>query len=388
MKLRRILLPSTAGLLLAATFATAAPLSKNPGATLIVPYFEVDLDEPDGRSTLVSVGNAGEPVVAHATLWTDRGVPVYAWDIYLGENALVTYNLRDIVVYGNVAPTSAPASFGGCGSPVATPALPAADLALLQKQLTGQRLGNGTCDGEPRQDLTLASGSITIDTVNDCRTGAGQRYPTDAGYFNTSSPRASARKVLWGDFTLVDPAENFAQGYEAHALGLAASLNTYAAFGRWPADTSVARESLNEIYTCSGARFLLDGPFDARTSLFVYTPPPIRLGDNECIAEEAYHVWDFQVFDEDGRGAGAEIKLSAYRTSARFEVGDDIPTSFEPSGYVELETAIRVPGGVNPVPHTFPNQHLLLGAIQASGRFAVGISGDPMSIGSCYNGPN
>jgi hypothetical protein len=375
MKLRKTLLSSAAILLLAAPFATAASLSKNPGATLIYPYFEVDLDAPDGRSTLITVANAGEPVVAHATIWTDRGVPVYAWDIYLGENAMATYNLRDILVHGNVAPTRAPASFGGCGDPVATPALAESDLARLQKQLTGRDLGGNNCEGEPREDATLATGSLTIDTVNDCRTGPNQRYPTSFGYFSGPNPRASARQVLWGDLTLVDPAQNFAQGFEAYALGISANP-TELRFADWEATAGVARESLG-IWLCSRTRFLLGGPFDARTSFFVYTPPPPGPRDNDCdIGEGGRTRWSFGVVDENGQGGSSEVKGTVYRTSGRLEAGADIPTGLS-SGYVRLSTYVSGDWGGVPEPSA-PIQHLLMGTIQASGRFAVGTAGEAL----------
>lgn len=383
MKSRILPLSFAAGLLLAPGFTTAAPLSKIPGATVIYPYFEVDLDAPDGRSTLISVGNLGsEPVVAHATIWSDRGVPVYAWDLYLGKDALVTYNLRDILAYGNVAPTSAPASFGNCGSPVATPALVGNDLLLLQKKLTGQNLGSNNCASDPRADNTLATGSVTIDTVKDCRSGLNQLYPTSAGYFSGDNPRASTRKGLWGDFTLVDPAENFAQGYEAYALGLA-SNPANSRFGDWESHPAVAREALNRNWDCGRMRFLQGGPFDARTSLFVYTPPPQGPEDNECtLGLGSLRRWDFLIFDEEGQMKTLERENRHYRTSGRLEIGTDLPTS-QTSGFVELTTYVSGDWGGVPTPDE-PVQHLLLGAIQASGRFAVGTAGDALDTNSCY----
>src|ERR1700732_1688021 len=59
-------------------------LGNQPAATLLVPYFEVDLANPKGRTTLVSVNNAApRPTLARMVLWTDWGVPPLAFDIYL-----------------------------------------------------------------------------------------------------------------------------------------------------------------------------------------------------------------------------------------------------------------------------------------------------------------
>ena len=360
--------------LLEATPTFAAPLAKTPGATLIVPYFEVDLDAADGRSTLISVGNAGDRVIARATLWSDWGVPVYAWDIYLGENAVATYNLRDILVHGRVAPTRAPALFGNCGDPVFTPALSAADLALLQKKLTGQNLGGGQCASAPRDDASLATGSLTIDTVTECRAGASRLYPNDASYFYGSRALASPRKVLWGDFTLVDPAENFATGFEAIALGLAENVSS-TRFGDWRGNPGIAREALDNPEDCSRIRFLQGGPFAARTSLFVYTPPPQFSNTAECdIGVLGPTVWDFYSFTEDGLLQGFKRMPRGPGLSGRIEVGPTLGV-VGAAGYLEVVTYESGDWGGVPEPGQ-PIQHLLLGAIQASGRFAVSQSGN------------
>ncbi len=355
--------------------AAATPLQKTPGATLIVPYFEVDLDAPDGRSTLVSVGNAGDPVVARATLWSDHGYPVYAWDIYLGKNALATYNLRDIVSYGNVAPTRAPAGFGGCGDPVATPAISPADLLLLQKQLTGQDLGGGLCASVPRADTTLATGSLTIDTVTRC---GSSRFPNEGGYFTGSNLVASPRQVLWGDFTLVDPAENFAQGFEAPALRTILTVGR-PIFADWAADPAVAREALNADFDCSRQRYLQGGPFAAKTSFFVYTPPPQYAELRECgdsAIQGGPKTWSFGIYDEEGERTSFGVRDYPYRTSGRVDADSDLLLT-SGSGYVGLVTYhdYHFPGV--PIPPD-PIQHLLFGTIQASGRFAVGITGNAM----------
>src|SRR3954451_4946983 len=83
-------------LLLIATSAFAAsPFSINnddscdvivaPAATLLLPYFEVDLDPAGtGQTTIFTVTNFFyRPQVAHVTLWTDHGYPVMALNLYL-----------------------------------------------------------------------------------------------------------------------------------------------------------------------------------------------------------------------------------------------------------------------------------------------------------------
>ncbi len=53
---------------------TGCALDDRPGATLLLPYFEVDLDHADGVTTLFSVSNASATaVLANVVVWTDLG---------------------------------------------------------------------------------------------------------------------------------------------------------------------------------------------------------------------------------------------------------------------------------------------------------------------------
>src|SRR5258708_1840618 len=105
------------GLLLAAAAPLAAGdmtgncrLANQPAATLLVPYFEVDLNDPSGRTTLVSVNNAApRPTLARMVLWTDWGIPTLAFDVYLTGYDVQTFNLRDAFNGQPPAPHPAPA---------------------------------------------------------------------------------------------------------------------------------------------------------------------------------------------------------------------------------------------------------------------------------------
>ena len=88
--------------------AGGAPCSSDnrPGATLLIPYFEVDLDDPDGRDTLFSVNNADHaPTLAHVVLWTDRGLPTLGFDVYLAPHGGRSFSLRHILVEGRLPAT-------------------------------------------------------------------------------------------------------------------------------------------------------------------------------------------------------------------------------------------------------------------------------------------
>src|SRR5579864_4712784 len=78
-----------------------------PGATLLLPFFEVDLGNPNGLTTLFAVNNASaSAVLAHVVLWSDLSVPVLEFNVYLTGYDVQTVNLRDILVYGNLPQTA------------------------------------------------------------------------------------------------------------------------------------------------------------------------------------------------------------------------------------------------------------------------------------------
>src|SRR3954470_13437399 len=77
--------------------AKTCTLDVVPAATLLLPYFEVDLKSPAGPTTLMSINNAGDrAALAHVVLWTDLGVPTLAFDLYLTGYDVQTLNLRDV----------------------------------------------------------------------------------------------------------------------------------------------------------------------------------------------------------------------------------------------------------------------------------------------------
>ena len=186
-------------------------VAEQPAATLLVPYLEVDLDDAGGLTTLVSIVNAAAttPTLAHVVLWTDWGIPSASFDLFLGPGDVAPINLRDVFATGR-APVSGPgaAVFDDC-TDVLVPFLSAPE--RLQAIHTGQPFEGG-CFAAPRQDQSLATGYLTVDVITRC--SAGITLPLQAGYFGTSAV-ASLENRLWGDFYLVDPDEDFAQGETA-----------------------------------------------------------------------------------------------------------------------------------------------------------------------------
>ena len=199
MKLYPITLLCALALALVAPTATAefGKLDAVPAATLLLPYFEVDLDNLDGSTTLFSVNNAGSvETIAHIVLWTNVGVATLSFDISLTAFDVQTFNLRDVFQQGLLPAASPPRT------------LSAEERATLVAAHTGQAdPDSGMCSGFDMGD-NVARGYITVDAMNVLSTG----FPFDADYFAIGGTGlASNENVLWGDFVYVDLENNFAQ---------------------------------------------------------------------------------------------------------------------------------------------------------------------------------
>jgi hypothetical protein len=236
--MRRLLalLLALAGTAAAAPSAAAVcAVDDVPAATLLVPYFEVDLASATQSTTLVTVRNSdAQPALAQVTLWSDWGVPTLLFHVYLTGYDVQSFNLRDVFEgrlprtadhgadptdtsspttgISNQGPLSGdvdyPGSIGPCASPYPAPPQPALDAATidqLRRAHTGMPLpGSGLCAGQPYGDA-LARGYLTIDVVDSCSLVA----PDEPGYF---AGIASRRNVLTGRVLYVDPQGDSAQG--------------------------------------------------------------------------------------------------------------------------------------------------------------------------------
>jgi hypothetical protein len=190
-----------------------------PAATLLLPYFEVDIASPRERAltTLFSITNVtGFPQIARVTLWTDWAYPVLAFNVFLTGYDVQSINLYDVLVDGRIARTSNESPRGGFSvhdgignvnflptapencSPSRMPsALPPAVLDDLRyalavgtiSQCGTARIGNAH---------TNAIGYATIDLVADCTS----TMPSDPRYH---ASELLYENVLIGDSQVIDP---------------------------------------------------------------------------------------------------------------------------------------------------------------------------------------
>jgi hypothetical protein len=290
----------------AATAAVAVTCTSDtvPAATLLLPYFEVDLNNPTGTTTLFSINNGyAQAVLTHVTIWSDLAVPVLAFHLYLTGYDVQTINLRDIIVNGNLPQTasvgqdptdvisphglfSQDANYPSCQGALPPPPLPPVLTNHMQQSLTGgaSPVYSGQCSGQALGD-NIARGFITVDTVADCTV----RFPNETGYFGAGGTgEATNQNVLWGDWNLV-AAANSGQGgqggmlvpIEADASNAATSTSgRYTFYGR--VDGFTAIDNREPLATLFGTRYLIGA--GTQTSLLVWRDPKVDQHPFPCPA--------------------------------------------------------------------------------------------------------
>ena len=277
-----------------------------PAATLLLPYFEVDPASSTGVNTIFSINNASAAAtIAHVVIWSDLTVPLLDFNVYLTGYDVESVNLYNLIVNGNL-PRTADAGrdtgtdsispqgaaglanvddgTAGIGNGLQNPediviatcagSLPLSTIpGLLQDRLLDGLSGGptefdgGRCVGTNQGDGILR-GYITIDNADEC----SLEFPGDPNYFN--GVVVSNENQLWGDYFIIDQAEDFAFGETLVHIEASDELNTgvpntsYTYYGRYVGfDGSDAREALgNE----SANRYLQGGGFDGGTDLIVW----------------------------------------------------------------------------------------------------------------------
>ncbi len=334
-----------------------------PAATLLIPYFEVDLDNPNGATTLISINNAAaSSQLAQVTLWTDWGIPTLSFTVALTGYDVQTLNLRDIVGSGSL-----PSAGNGPGCPTGNTALSAAMMGHLQAWHTGRQSPlQGNCAAPPRTGR-LATGYLTADAVNRCST----LNPTSPGYF---APRgtgvASDHNSLWGDFFLVNTDQDLAHGDPAvHILALPGVFTNHQSFyGTFVNGTGM--DDRQPLGTSYASRYVAGGTFDGGTQLIVWRdaklahPAPLACGQEPKRMELAGMLFDEQ---ENGSLIASATTTAPWSTQ-KMILGDASFVLPHPFGWLDLD--LWHTGGTQ-----FGNaaQGWVTTVMSANQRFSVGL---------------
>lgn len=314
-----VLLQPALLVLAAPAAAGMCDLDENPAATLLLPYFEVNRANPEAGNTIFTINNAlPEPALAHVTFWTDWSHPTINFDLFLTGYDVVSVNLADVFVRGDVPitadqqtdPLDDISPHGGfrpdgglVGEPhpewdtsfttcfdffpfYVNPVIFGDNFNRLVDGHTGQPLDElgGACLGADFGD-DVARGYVTIDNASRCST----QFPSDAGYFDPDSGIAVNVNQLWGDWIYFDREHGFAHGdslvhiealdgFDARGDGTADSLVSDPAtgttfYGRYTAQGEDNREPLGVAW---GVRYINNALFaPGGTELTVWRDPTV-----------------------------------------------------------------------------------------------------------------
>jgi hypothetical protein len=292
-----------------------------PAATLLLPYFEVDLT-PGGQTTLFTITNVSRySQIAHVTLWTDFAVPVLDFNIFLTGYDVQSINLLDVLTTGTIAPpkgTGPSTAKSPLGTQGSTPSLtlpanggpgytnpnfksaincndlpgviPQSVIAAVRTELTaGTTPGCGSV-GYVHQH---AIGYVTIDLVGSCSSST----PADPLYYTTD---LLFDNVLIGDYQQVGPhpAGSTAASFDAGANpmvhlravpeGGAAGSNVptelpYTFYDRYTPPINRAADRRQPLPATFAARFIQGGPSAFATNFTIWREG-FGTGTGECSA--------------------------------------------------------------------------------------------------------
>lgn len=378
-------------------------VSDTPAATLLLPYFEVNLPKTaggkaSGITTFFEINNASATaVLAHVTLWSDLAVPVQQFNVYLTGYDVQTINLLDVLnghlpQTGSAGPedpndTVSPKGafsqdihFASCDG-----VLPPADLVPsvvtdLRNALTGKSsVALGGCAGLDHGDL-VARGFVTVDTVNNCTS----RFPSDAGYFGSGgSGDATNQNVLWGSYYFVDPKQKLGFGDPlVHVVASATDPETtvggqYTFYGRLVNWT--AADNRQPLSTTFAARFINvpKGPlFPGGTSAIVWRDPKVNQGPFTCGSTPAWYPLaqeGLEAFNEQEEVETPAVANAFPAAAQKVKInGPTLPVTFD-SGWLFLNLNGSPTGaGANPSENPSGEQAWVSVQHQNPKKFTVG----------------
>jgi hypothetical protein len=201
-------------------------ISTAPAATLLLPYFEVDINAPQttAQTTLFTITNVTQiPQIAHVTVWTDLSYPVLDFNIFLTGYDVQGINLYDVIARGFVA-SNAGTSIDDAISPTGQRSLDNTDnanfagtveadcsilpgpipnniLADVRTALTTGKAPNSCGSGTVGLVHANAIGYVTIDVASTCSV----KLPIDSSYYTDPADGILYDNVLIGDYQQINP---------------------------------------------------------------------------------------------------------------------------------------------------------------------------------------
>jgi len=317
-----------------------------PAATLLVPWFGVDLTKQNGLTTVVTVTNSdSRPHLVSVTLWTDWAVPTLTFNIYLTGFDVQTIDLRDILKKGilpnsgiNVSPvgtlSDGAVAFPGCAGSVAPSHITAEP---LQREHTGRKV-RGLCFASQRKEA-MATGYVTVDVVNSC----SSLNPSSPGYFIHGGLGVAANdNVLLGEYAYIDASRKTAEGEQAVHIAADATAygSGYTFYSRYVQGDG--RDNRQPLGVRFAANYAQGGPQDAETTLIVWrdtksaVAAPVACGSAPAwapLAAAQQFAWN----EEEEAVALPESRARFPWATQAIKVGGSALPIFEPAGWTEID---------------------------------------------------
>jgi hypothetical protein len=284
--------------------AELCAIDQVPAATLLVPYFELDLAPGAGDDVILSINNSeAQAALAHVTFWTDWAQPTVSFEIYLTGFDVQAFSLRQAFASGDlpitadlqsdpgdtISPSPGPgaeASFPNCQNffPFyVNPILTGNRLERLRDGHTGQpiaALGN-RCLGADRGDQ-VARGYITVDSVSRCSVVFPNDSSAELPYFAQGGTGiANNRNTLWGDYVMHRAADTDVEPLSMVHVEAGASLPGPTGYTFYGSFASAAggkdnREPLGSVWAVGnwrGEPIWMHSPAQVATDLLVWRDP-------------------------------------------------------------------------------------------------------------------
>ena len=358
-----------------------------PAATVLLPYFEVDLADPDGVNTTFVIRNAeAAATLAHVMVFTDLGVGTIAFDVLLTGFDALTVDLRQLLE-GVYDPDSGSLIALPVDTPVEEPPPPPTselfatdfesgtigDWSRFQSRATAQTLQAwhtgqtsdrvGLCAGFDHGD-GIARGYVLVDNAVQF---SGDRFP-DEDYFGDPIKGVgivSQNNVLWGEFQIVDPIGNSAFGGPLVHVAAGSPNGTVGFYGAYATGNAGFRPALQSSW---GTRYVNGGAFNGGTSIIYWRGPLVPTDPFAC---GTLPFWVPQgqeallAFDEESNPENLGASLPFPHANGRVLVGSEALPVTPNFGWLYVNFGLFTMGPSNP-------QGIIMAVSEANGRFSVG----------------
>jgi hypothetical protein len=389
--------------------ATSCDLSVTPAATLLLPYFEVDIQGAvnDATNTIFAVINTSKTSqIARVTLWTDGGYPAMWFNLFLTGYDVQAVSMYDVLARGAMPVTSSATPMGpksagnarltnleSCASPGGT--LDPASLQAVQAMLTtGVRAGS-TC--RIGAEHAHATGYVTIDLVSSCSNVS----PLDASYYSNV---ILFDNVLTGDYERVTPERtkgNFAGGSPLVHIkavpegGTSSSFITdlpYTFYDRFTGISSRRADRRQPLPSAFAARFIQGGTGQFFTDYMVWressTAPSSMLSGTCSVSAMSMPVSSAVRFDEN---ENVTVGISGQTTLPAAALVSTTSATFPPmagatlSGWMMLNLDNR--SLISAAGNSRPSQNWVVVHLSAEGRYGVDYDATALSNGCTAQSP-